>query len=290
VTSVDPLIAGGAPAAAPDGPISDEPLKPSSAWYWVGAAIALAGVIGGIVFGVTRVTAAIDDVDDWPRVAVPGREDVALDEGEHTLFVEYPGAADYGTYYEPFGDDPVVELVDASGDEVIGAVAPRFSSTTYTYSGHEGRSFGTLHVPADGTYTLVVRGEPEPGQTVAVGDDPVGPVLIGVFGGIGIAGLATLVGLVVVIVVAVRRGREKRRRRPVRPWGPPSGGWYPAPATYPPPGAYPAPGGYPPPPGSYPPPGTYPAPGMPPPGTYPAPAPPPPPASTWPPPPPSGGA
>jgi hypothetical protein len=282
VTAVGPLPA---PAASPEPEIAaDEPLRPSTLWYWIGALIIVGGAIGGVVFGTTRVVGAVNDVDDWPRVPVPGELEVELSEGEYTLYLEYPGA---GSTYDDFGFDPTwdppeVELVDADGDEVIGAVQTSFTTTTYSYTGHEGRSFGELDVPADGTYTVIVRSEPEPRQQVALGNDPIGDILIGVFGGLGIAGLAAIVGLVVVVMTAVKRGRDKRRRRPPTPWGAPQpGGWYPPPpGAFPPPGSYPVPGYPPAPPG----PGAA-GPWAPPPGPQAPPAPHAPPGTGWP----SGG-
>jgi hypothetical protein len=284
VTTADPFDLGGVPGQVAPSPTSDEPLKPSTLWYWIGGLVMLIGVIGGTVFGIVRVVGAIDDVDDWPRVDIPSSDELTLDEGEYDLFLEYPGAAQT-TYYDGFVDDPDVELVDDRGDAVFGAVYSDFSTTTYSYGNHEGRSFAVLDVPADGTYTLEVRGEPRPGQQVAVAaDDPVVGILVGVFGGMGIAGFAVLVGAILMIVTAVKRSRERKRRNPPRRWAPPTQGWYPPASAYPPPpGAYPPPSGYPAGPGGpgggYPPPGPY----APPPGSY---APPPgaPPAGWAPPP------
>jgi hypothetical protein len=275
VTAVDPSTLPRAPSTEDLGP-----LRPSSFWYWLAGIIGIGGVIGGIVFSVLTITDTIDQVDDWPRVDVPGSAEFQLDDGEYTLFLEYPGANDNYFYENP----PDVEITSPSNVS-LPIVPRRYGTTTYSWSGHEGESFGRFQAPETGTYRIEVTSEPEPFQQVAVGHDITGRVVLRVFGGLAIAGIAVILSLILVIVTAVRRGREKRRRRPPMAWvsgGPPPGGYpssgYPPPGTYaPPPGAWPPPygtppypgtGSYPPPPGAYPPPpGGYP----PPPGAYPAP-------------------
>lgn len=266
------------------------PLRPSSVWYWVAGAIALAGIVGGIVLAIVTVVDTIDEVDAWPRIDVPGTADVSLDRGDHTLFLEYPGA------YEGYrAIAPDVEVTSPSGVE-IPVVRRPYGGTTYSWSGHQGESFASFFVPEDGTYQIEVVSDSEPLQEVAIGQDITGQVVLRVLGGMGIAGLSVIAAGTIVVVTAMRRGKEKRRRRPAPKWNPgspgvawappPPGAWPPVYAAPPPPGAWPPPTvGYPPPPGAWPPPVVgYP----PPPGG--SPYPPPPGGSPYPPPPGTGPA
>jgi hypothetical protein len=260
--------------------VDDRPLRPSSAWYWVAGILAVVGVVGAIVFSVVIVKDAVDSVDDWPRVSVPGSEEVVLDAGGHTLYLEYPGAGDYYTFVDP----PDVEITDPDGDPVV--VMPTTVRESYSWSGHSGVSFARFHADSDGLYEVEVRSEPRGTQEVAIGEGIDGRIALAVLGGMAIGGLSVLVALIIAIVTAVRRGKEKRRRNPPPAWNPPPPGAYGSPAGWgaPYPGTYPQPGwGAPPPPGAYPqpgwgappPPGAYPQPGWgapPPPGAYPAPS------------------
>jgi hypothetical protein len=232
-----------APPAPPTADVDDSPLRPSTAWYWVGVLLMVGGIVGGIVFGVTRVSDAFGKVDDFPRVAVPGRADIDLDAGGYTIFHEYPGASDaYG-----FSFTPTVAITGPDGSLVdLDSYA---GSESYNLSGHEGRAVWTFDAPVDGSYRVEVRGEPEPFEEIAIGTSYVGQMLLGIFGGIALAGLGVLIGGVLMIVIGVKRGRARRARQP-----PPA---FPPPGAYP--GAVPAMAGAPtwaapPPPGAWPPP------------------------------------
>lgn len=238
-----------APPAPPTVDGDDSPLRPSSAWYWVGVVIMVAGIVGGIVFGVTRVSDAVGKVDDFPRVAVPGSAEIDLDAGGYTVFHEYPGASQsYG-----FSFTPTVEITAPDGAPVdLDSYA---GSETYNLSGHEGRAVWTFDAPVGGAYRVEVRGEPEPFEEIAIGTSYVGQMLLGIFGGIAFAGLGVLIGGVLMIVIGVKRGRARRARQPppsfpppgVYPVGAPDMAGTPAWAAPPPPGAWPPPQAPPPP-------------------------------------------
>lgn len=264
------------PAAAPAA--EQGPVRPSSAWYWIGAAIMVLGIVGGTAFGVIRFTDTVDKIDDFPRLAVPSDREVSLDEGGYTLFHEYPGAAsDYG-----FRFAPEVEITAPDGSSV--PISPYGNEETYSFGDHEGRAISTFRADADGVYRVQVLGEPNSFESIAIGDSYIGGMLLAIFGGMALAGLGVVIGGIVMIVTGVRRGRAQRARRPApafaggpAPYGGPGGYSAPTWGAPPPPGAWPAPSGAPTSWGAPPPPGGYGAPAQawaPPPPASPAPPPP----------------
>jgi len=226
---------------------------PRKAWYWLGGGMVFGGIVLGIVVIASTVMGIIDEVDDMPRVSAPGRETVTLEEGEATVYAEYEYSYGYG-----YGSTPDVTITNVgTGDEL--RITEEWMYETYDFGDHHGQSMGTIDVPADGRYEVVVGGEYSSldGVTaVTIGTFSIGSMVAGIFAGIGLGGLVSLVGLVILIVVIVKRSGARKANRP-RPayaggYGPPPGASYPS--AYPPPvGQYPS--AYPPPaPSAYPPP------------------------------------
>jgi hypothetical protein len=254
----------------------DDPL-PSAVGYWIGGALMVLGVIGGVVWAVVGVGQMTSTIDDFDRVDIPASRDVQLDEGDYTIYVEGVGVS------SGFFTIPDVEIVDPSRSTVLIRSYGGSTNSSLTYSfGHEGSAVYTFTADRAGTYEVTTSsfsGTEIPTQDeIAIGES-IAPLLVNmIVGGFAIGGLGLLTGGAVLLVTGVRRGRAKRLLRPgFGPMGyPPSpGGYPPAPPAvggYPPPpqpGGYPPPpqpGGYPPPPpsasdwGSPPPPGQWPAP------------------------------
>lgn len=197
-------------------------VRPSGWWFLVGAAIVVIGIGVGIAMIVGAVQSSLQAVDDYARVPVPGTEVVTLEEGQLTIYAEYRSS---GYWYG--GPDPYVRIYEArTGDELTWY--PTYSSSTYELGGRHGMSIGTVDVPADGRYEVVVEEGTSSASAVAIGEEVAFGAVAGVFGGIGVAALGVLIGTVAMIVVGVRRGRAKRAQRPTTPVGwrpPPGGGW-----------------------------------------------------------------
>jgi hypothetical protein len=249
--------------------------QPSTAGYWIAAAVFVLGTVGAVVWFVVSIVNAVNLPNDYDRIPVPGERTVRLEEGEWVLYHEYRGAT------TGFAPDPEVVVTGPDGDEV--PVRPITYEETYEIGGREGRAFGRFDAEVTGSYTIEVFGEPGGrGQQVAVGRFFDLSSVAGIVGSIIVGALAFLVALTVLIITLVRRSRWKKLSGPPAATPPPYGG---APAAAP----YGAPVAPPPAPGA----GTPPAPGWGPPGSPPVPPPPAPgsgpPASVPPPPAPGSG-
>ncbi len=256
-------------------------IKPSVLWYWIGGLLLVAGVIGGVVWGVVGFSRMMDQIEDFQRVHVPGSGEVFIDDpGGYTIYHEYEGAAT-----SSWRQAPDVEITDPSGSPVFVESYGPNASLTYDYE-HEGVAVYTFDAPTTGTYEVETHGELDLGwdQQIAIGRSFTGTLAAAILGALAIGAIGVLSGTILLIVTAVRRGSAKRKSAAAAWVGAPgvAGAQYgfppPPPNQYPPPpGQYPPPAGqYPPPPGQYPPP-------PPAPGTWPAPS-----AGSWPPPAPPG--
>jgi hypothetical protein len=253
----------GAPPAAP---VGVEPLKPSGWWYVAAVGVGIAGIVGAIVIAVVSFNRFIDHIDDFARVDAPGTDTVRLEEGEYTVFLEFPGAD------EEFVDEPFVDftITDPDGTEVD--LDDYFGESTYSADSRDGLALYTFTADETGEYTVTSEGDP---ATIAIGEGLFGGALGGFIGAAILGFVAVVAAIIMIIVIAVKRSGARNRRQLalVRSgWtqsGPP--GWPGPPGASAPPGAA-GPPGYSsggPPPGSPPSDPSYPP--APPPSSYPPP-------------------
>jgi hypothetical protein len=234
----------------------------SPAGYWIAGAVLLVGAGAAVVWFVIAIVSLVNIADDFDRIAVPGRGELTLDEGDWVIYHEHDGASS-GT----FVPEPTVSITGPDGDTV--PLMGYLSSSTDNYvttSGNEGVAIGGFIADEPGRYQVAVAGESSPPQRVAVGRAISDSIEVtGILGSMALGAFSVVVALVVFIVTVVRRGRAKRARFAAaygyageqghdQPWGSPAAGWGPPPA---PPGAHPgAPTGWGPPPPPPPPTGT----------------------------------
>lgn len=292
---------GGAPAA------SKRDIKPSVAWYWVGALILVLGTVGAFVLMIVGIVTFADAPNHYERISVPGERAVAISEpGTYHLYGEtgdYYSSTNYGSSYYSYNTivRPTVTVTDANGTSIPVTAGPETSVTSYSANGLSAYDFASFYVPSAGTYTVTVKEPALPARTstrsgnstyvetydvtrVAVGNSVASTAVPELVSAAALGSIGVLLGLFILIMTAVKRNRSRNILFPPRPRPAPYGSYGPVyapagagyrpgpgygPGGYPPPG-YPPPG-YPPPgypPRGYPPPG-YPPPGYPPPGYQP---------------------
>lgn len=186
--------------------------RPSAAGYWIGAAIAVVGVVASIIWFVVTLTGVVGAADSYPRFSVPGSRSVELETGTYKIFVEYPGAN------LDLSQSPLVSglsVIDPDGRDV--AVTNSVINETYAWNGRDGRVIGQFTSSRAGRYTVSANSARESSSRVvdvAIGPgldlSVVGPLL----GSMALGAFAVLIALVIVIITVVRRGRWKRSRRP----------------------------------------------------------------------------
>lgn len=229
-----------------DNPI-DQPRAPSSLGYWIGALLIVAGIGGGIFWGVTKAVDFQDAIDGFERAPVGQISTIELDEG------------DYVVYAERGGGDPLslvvgeVRMRPAGGE---GADEIEFedytSEFTYDIGTRAGRAQLTFSIDDAGAYRVRVE-DLNSATTAAFGPSVASDLVSAIVGAFVIAIVGIVAGVILLIVTGVRR-RRFRQRGWLDAWGGPgaattAGTWNPPP---------PAPGGWnpppPPPAGGYPPP------------------------------------
>jgi hypothetical protein len=234
VVSDDPFLR---PSIEPVHQVTLTPLRPKAFWYWVGAFVMVLAAAIAVFMFVKGVFGFVGQIDDFPRVDVPGSEVVHLEGGEWVLYHE-PGP---GSFSGMSAQDLNVSTVP--GERSV-PVRTHSLGETYDDGARSGVAVGTFDAPVEGNYRITVSGGGTGGQ-VAVGRPLFDGLLPWLLGGMAVGGIGFVVGLVILIVVGVRRSADKRRRQPPVP--PTRYPGYPAPAGYPAPTGYPAPAGWPPP-------------------------------------------
>jgi hypothetical protein len=178
---------------------SPKAAKPSSAWYAVGAVIAVAGLVIGLVWGLTTYFEYRDEIRGFARMQAPGAAALVLDGGPQTIYFEggpamTPTAADVGVTSSNGSSVPTSAYVgDVRYDAPNGSV---------------GKAIATIMVPTSRTYRVVVDG---PAGTVAFGDAVTSSIIVGVIGAMFLTFGSLIAGIALVVVVAVMRSNARRK-------------------------------------------------------------------------------
>ena len=124
--------------------------RPSRSWFWPGIGIAAAGLVVGLVLGITSYQDSQQQIDTFARIAVPGTVTVQVDEpGQQVVY--YEGDQSVGV------DDLVVSVVDPAGSTV--AVAPYEGELIYeTTDLTQGRAIASFDATQTGAYEIEVSG------------------------------------------------------------------------------------------------------------------------------------
>lgn len=227
---------------------------PGVAGYVIGTLLIIAGIVGGIVWGATKIVALQDTIDDFDRAPVDEVRTFDLDEGDYVVYGERGGGEAISATLADFHIRPEGE---EGGDLEVERYVTEF---TFDDGNRPLRAEFTFEIDDAGSYEIQGDSVPGGATTVAVGPSVAGDLVSAVVGAIVIVGIGVVAGIVLLIVTGVRR-RRFRQRGWQNTWNQPGttpGGWNPPPPT----GGYGAPptsgawnpppppgGGYPPPPG-----------------------------------------
>ncbi len=197
--------------------MNDVDQGPSRVWYWVGAGIAVVGVIGAVLWFVLGMLSFAHQIDGFQRVPVDGEPHrvTLLRTGSYTAYHEAPGGNEAAA-----SDGIEAELVSSEGRSV--RLAEYDTTLTYDVGGNAGRAVFTFEIDTPGSYEL--RASSTEGGELALGRGVGGKLVRSLVGGFVIGFLAVALGAPVVIVTAVRRQSARRRQpNPVR-YPPPTAG------------------------------------------------------------------
>lgn len=177
---------------------------PSLAWYWVGGAVALLGVIATIVWVVAGVRGIDRQVDRFQRVDIG-------DEGPITI----EDAGGYTVYYEgPYADleAPDVHVTIEGPGIRRGSLDDYDGDLTYSFGGRDGRAILTVRIEEPGTFLLGSTSEEEDDEgQIAVGPS-IAPRLVRTILVAVLLGLYTLGGTIGIVLLTALRRRDARRR------------------------------------------------------------------------------
>ena len=135
--------------------------QPSTIGYWVAAIVAVLGLTAALVWGAVGTSNALDQIDTFDRVAVPGAMTVSVtDPG--TQVVYYEGPAVQARYAEPTANYRTATRWNPATDATIevrhAATAPTWQQLGLQVTGPDGRL-----VPVS-TYRSTARYDVTPGQ------------------------------------------------------------------------------------------------------------------------------
>lgn len=178
------------------------PGGPSRAWYLVGGAVGIIGVIVTVAWIVAGVRGIDRQVDRFQRVDVGDEAPITIDEpGGYTVYFEGP--------YADVEAPDVRVTIDGPGVD-RGSLGEYDGELTYAFGDREGRAILTVRIDEPGTFLLGSTAEDEEGQ-IAVGRS-IGPRLVRTILGGVFLGLYTLGGTTGVVLLTALRRRDARRR------------------------------------------------------------------------------
>jgi hypothetical protein len=158
--------------------------KPAVGWYWVAGVVAIVGVIGAVVWGLTAYGAVGDRVDGFARASLPGQ-----------VVVPINTAGTYAVFYEAVDTDRVpsldIRVTDPDGAAV--AVNGYGADLRFERDGVTGRAVVTFDAREAGDYVVTASGVAAGAVTFAVGAIPA-------------AAVAAVVGAVVLLFASVGAG------------------------------------------------------------------------------------
>lgn len=189
---------------------------PSWWWYAVAGVVGATSVVVGILTLVSTVFQALGRVDDFPRVPVPGVNEVTLDRaGSYTIYYEAPGVSSFDDEPAETAVPPIrVTVRHPPGGDAI-QLRRYGGSFDYSLSGHEGVALFTFRAARAGRYEVQSEAAVPPGSA---------ELAIGTSLTRGLVGRAVVVGLVcfllfagavtILVVTAVRRYQARRSPGP----------------------------------------------------------------------------
>jgi hypothetical protein len=165
--------------------------------YWIGGGLVAFAVIGAIAWVVLAFGQITTTVDDFQRVAIPGRADVRLEARKYVIYIEGPRA------------DQAVPAVNIAITKRRGSTRPpilRPYGGSLTYSaGRTGSAQATVTPPRAGVYRVRTSGDSAGSFQVALGDSIAGKIVSAVVGALVIGAVFGIAGIVLLILTRRRR-------------------------------------------------------------------------------------
>jgi hypothetical protein len=198
--------AGSISQAGGSGPAPRPRPKVSALGYWLAAVAMLAGLIGGGVLAAVTGYGAYERLTDLPRAAVPG--DVTFDvtdTGDQLVY--YIGEAD--TSWRELGltvtgpDGQAVQVKNCLFGTKVATIAAHDHDHEYTT--HAEFAVATFRADQTGGYEVATTSAAEDGAEIAVGENLVVPVVVGLLGSLAVVVVGIATGVVLIVVTAVRR-------------------------------------------------------------------------------------
>ena len=198
-------------------------IKPSRAWYWVGALILAGGAIATATVALSAVSASSRTFDRYARLAIP-------DDARCRLTFSKPGT--YQVFYESSSVAPArdAECNESAGRRIVGPpTAPARlqlaligpdgrrieakvsgSSESISTSDHDGELYREISIPASGDYTVDVTGAGDKAFVISVGRGAGSVLKRGLITALVFGVSALAVGLASLLGTAGRRRRSRR--------------------------------------------------------------------------------
>jgi hypothetical protein len=223
------------PPTLPTQPPAPIRQQPSTIGYWIAAIVAVLGLTAALVWGAVGTSNALDQVDTFDRVAVPGQVAVSVtDPG--TLVAYYEGPAVQARYADPTANyrtatrwnpatDATIKVTYAAttptwqqlGLQVTGPdgrlvpVSTDRSTTRYDLSpGRIGRAVARFEAGTAGQYQVAATRAAEAGATLAVGEDLARDIAMTTLGA-SLLGLVTMLAAVLLAVITYRARSQTSR-------------------------------------------------------------------------------
>jgi len=175
-------------------------VRPGRVWYL----LALALIVGGVVWLIVGASSVISSVNNLQRVPAPGRGTINLTHsGGYTVYYEGPGAQSNNI------PSLHVNVAPAAAGSAVSGLTRYGSSLTYNINSHSGRAVLALHVTKPGRFTVTVVGQRVSGADLAIG----GSIGSGIVGTVGPSIPLILLGILAAILLFVIRLIRKRSAR-----------------------------------------------------------------------------
>lgn len=175
----------------------DRSVQSGRAWYL----ICLLPIAVGVIAAVLAIRNLIADIEDMPRVVVPGEQTFPLAADDYIIFGETSSIVDGVAYVNPtFRVRCAVRAADGSQVTLERPTA----TTSYGIAGYKGESMFKLSIPRTGSYRFSCEGDGPP-AVLAIGH-PLGFmfvfVILGAIGSFFLSG-----GIFLLIFIRRRRAR-----------------------------------------------------------------------------------
>lgn len=220
------------PPTRPSPPPTRVRRRPSGGWYWVAGILAVLGLTAAFVWGAVGTITALDRVDDFDRVTIPGSTTVFVaDPGTKVVYFESP--AELARYADPTAtgrnatrwnpatgatievgyatNAPTWQQLRLQVTGPDGAVVPvstyRSSARYDVDPGRLGRAVAKFDATTAGQYRVSAARATESGATLAVGDNFARAIAVTVLGAASL-GLATVL-VAVLLAVGTYRARSR---------------------------------------------------------------------------------